>query len=256
VSTTYEKQDPGQPHQTSSLLKSYQRAVFWRKLMLVAFGVIFVAILFWAIPWLPYGLSVEDYNDRLTLFIALILMASVTAFGTVYQRDLSHRVEQTLFTWSTVHDGLTDLRQREYFYDRIVIECERSKASGNDFSVIALRVGETAGAGGSEGLSSEDALRALQPIIKDSDCLAALGPHEIGVLVPRLSRDQVPSFAERLRSLLEMASSDPALRIRVGWAVYPRDAEEAGSLVGLAREMLLGKSRSQPNAEPEDSAAA
>jgi hypothetical protein len=224
---------------SSDLLKAYKRAVRWRKVMLATFAVVFVGLLLWAIPWLPYGLAVEDYDSRLTLLVGLVLAASTSAFGTIYHRDLSRRVEQTMLTWSTVHDGLTDMRRREYFFDRIVIECERARNIGSEFTVIALRTGDETEAP-SEG-ANESALFALAPVVKDYDCLAALGPREIGVLA-RVHHAEAAGFAEKLRLLLAATARDATV-VRAGWSVYRVDSEEAGTLVGLARERVLGKAQ-------------
>ena len=238
---------PGQPakldarQHTTTLARSYRRAVLWRKVMLACFSMVFAAILFWAIPWLPYGLSVEDYDSRLMLLVGLICIASVTAFGTVYHRDLSRSIEHSLASWSTIHDGLGDLRRREYFYDRIVIECDRAASNGSQFAVVTMRL-DTAEKDDTKAIHlSEQALSILAPLAKESDCLSVLGPREIGVLAPNIDVKQAPTFSGHLRSLVMQGINDPGTEVRVGWAIYGVDAMEAGGLVGYARERLQGK---------------
>ena len=223
--------------------------------MLAGFAIVFVAILFWRIPWLPYGLSAEDYNDRVTMLMALVVLASLTAFGTVYYRDLGRRVDQTILTWSSVHNGLGDLRQREYFYDRIVIECDRAQAARGEFTVVALRLDEAESDEVKEVQNSEKALRALAPTAKEADCLAALGPNELGVLAPHTKAPDAAAYAERLRDLVTL-TVDASLLVRVGWSVYPTDAEEAGALVGLARKRLLNPRQPDGDATPAEQATA
>jgi GGDEF domain-containing protein len=222
-----------------------------RKLLLAGFVIIFASILFYAIPWLPYGLSEEDYNNRLTLLMLLVLAAGVSAFGAVYFREYGNRLEQTILTWTTVHEGLGELRQREYFYDRLVIECQRAQATGSRFSVVALRINEPE----DSGTHIAAALIALKPVVRDSDCLAALGPHEIGVLAPRIQGSEAESFADHLRRLVSAATTrDGGRDVHAGWAVYGRDADEAGALVGIARERMLGRKPYVPTA-PEPAPA-
>ncbi len=36
------------------------------------------------------------------------------------------------------------------------------------------------------------------------------------------------------------------MRVLAGWAVYPRDADEAGALVGVARKRLLERPAGEP----------
>ena len=228
------------PRRSTSMLRDYQKANFWRRLMLAAFFTTFASTLFWAIPIFPWGLSASDYTDRLQFLVFLLLLESMTAFGAVYLRDVTHRFEQTLLTWNTVHDGLGDLRRREYLYDRIVIECDSAKRNHGEFVVVALRIDDESEA--QEGENIERALRALATTVRETDCLAALGPHEIGVLAPRVSTADAPAFAERLRRLLSVATIDPEKAVvRAGWAIYGSDGIDAGELVGVARDRLAGR---------------
>jgi GGDEF domain-containing protein len=223
--------------------------MFWRRLMITAFFTFFVAIMFWVIPWLPLGLSRDDYNNRVTFLMILMLMASLTAFGAVYLRDMSRRVEQTLLTWSTVNDGLSDLRRREYFFDRIVLECSQSAASGEPFAVIALRLSMPSK---SDTEKITRAIHALEPAVREYDCLSSLGPHEIGVLAHGVDQEAVQSLTERLSEMIRTgfpADDTRDLGIQAGCAIYGRDADEAGALVGIARSRLM-KQRSEKT--PQD----
>jgi GGDEF domain-containing protein len=220
-----------------SLVQEYERAKAFRKAMLYVFFIVFVATVLWAIPWLPYGLSVGDYNDRTELLVALGLLASISAFGAVYMRDVSRRFEQTLLTWTTVHDGLSDLRRREYFYERVVIECQRAKASGSRFAVIALRFRRDENEASPEMLAT--ALHAIEPHLGSNDRVAALASHEIGVLSFRVAAEPVRFLAKRLEdALAEAVAGGDESHISVGWAVYGVDGDDAGALVGMARTRL------------------
>ena len=224
---------------SSDLLRSYRRSLFWSRLMYAAFFTVFAGALLWAMPWLPYGLEKQDYHPRTAFLLILLSAAWLTALGAVYLRGRSRRVEQTLLTWTTVQQGLSDRRRREYFYDRIVIECERAKMRRGEFTVVALRI-EPNGDEVFEGRKLELALGALEPLIRDYDCLAALGPHEIGVLAPRITGDDAEAFAESLCTLVReaLAGQDAEADVHAGWAVFGAVAPDAGELVGLARSNL------------------
>ncbi len=246
---------------SAGLLNSYQRALFWRRLLLTAFFTLFVAILFWIIPWLPWGLSKSDYNDRVTSLMVLMLMASAAAFGAIYLRDISNRVEQTLLTWSTVNDGLSDLRRREYFFDRIVLECSQSAASGELFAVIAMRLSVPSR---SDAEKITRAIHALEPAVREYDCLSSLGPHEIGVLAHGVQEETINALTARLSEMVRSSFPEDEvadLDIQTGSAVYGRDAEEAGALVGIARSRLMRQRAAtatleeQPSAKGETTAA-
>jgi len=221
---------------SSGIRRAYERAKLFRKMMLIIFFSVCIAVFLWAIPWLPYGLSVEDYNDRLTLLMLLIFAACVSAFGAVYMREFSDRMERTVETWTTVHDGLSDLHRREYFYDRVVAECERSQGLDTQFTVLAVGLEREPANGAVPAV--ETAMSSLGMVIKDNDLMAVLGAHEIGVLAPKVGQADAAAFAESLRRVLTATSAEGGADVRVGWAVYDWDAQDAAALVGLARERL------------------
>jgi GGDEF domain-containing protein len=238
------------------LVQSYERTLFWSRLVMAAFFVVYVATLVWAIPWFPYGLAMDDYNERTAPLLVLLLAASTTAFGAVYLRERRKRMEQTLRTWNSVHDGLGDLRRREYFYDRIVIECERARARRSQFSIFVLKVG-------AEGIPATTdeiakALGALEPMVKELDCLASISQQEIGVLAPLVPADQAPELAKRIRALVSYALNADygTTQVRSAYAVYERDAVDAGELVGVARSRLIAKPGVTLHASPGDHPAA
>jgi GGDEF domain-containing protein len=202
--------------------------------MLGLFSLTFLSILFWCIPWLPYGLSVDDYDTRFTLLMSLVMIAGLTAFGAVYHRDLGRRLEQTLLTWSSVYDGLGGLRRREYFYDRILIECERAQHSSSQFTIVTLRTADVIRT--TEEGALEGAIKLLSPFVRESDCLAILGSREIGVLALGVDGRMATSYAEKLTELLNNSQTGTTKWASAGWSVYGVDSVDAGTLIGIARQ--------------------
>lgn len=204
--------------------------------MFAAFFTVFAITLFWAVPWLPYGLDEKDYTRETAFLVILLLAASFTAFAAVWLRDHAARVETTLATWTSLHDSLGDRRRREYLYDRTIVECQRAKASGGQFSVIAIRLDVAAGQ--SDPIS--EALAALEMMVKEFDCLAAIGPQEIAVLALTVRLQEVRAFAERLSGFVAGAfGPESPIGVRTGWAVFGQDGTDAGDLIGRARARVL-----------------
>ena len=227
------------PLGSSRLLRSYQKAQFWRRLFLAGFFTVFVATVLYTVPWLPYGLTEADYSDQLTFLMVLVLMASCLAFAAVYLRDLSNRVEQTMLAWNTVHDGLSDLRRREYFFDRIALECSRSGLTNEAFTVVTLRLDIPQSI---DGEKISRAIETLESVVREYDCLSSLGPHEIAVLAHGIDGEEAPILANNLSNLVSEAFPHPADQnggVVSGYAVFGTDATEAGTLLGIARERLM-----------------
>lgn len=223
---------------SSSLIKSYQRARFLRRVMLAFFVAMTVGTLLWAVPWVPWGLRTDDYNASAAIPVALGFGAWLSAFGAVYLRDQSNRYEQTLVTWASVHDELGDLRPREYFFERVVMECTRSDRSEVPFGVFAMRFGA------GEEMHAADTATVLETIgglMRQSDSLAALGAQEVGVLGVGMGQREAPAFAYRLKSSLENVLPGHEDQVNVGWAIWGVDAKDAGSLVGIARTRMQRK---------------
>lgn len=240
-------ESPG-PGRSSGLLRSYHKALFWRRLILASFFTVFVATMLYVIPWLPYGLSVDDYNSRITFLLILMLIGSLLAFAAVYLRDISNRVEQTMLTWKSVNDGLVDMRHREYFFDRVAIECSRSGATQEEFTIVTLRLPSAAF---DDGARISRAIQALEPVVRDYDCLSSLGPHEIAVLAHGVGQANAAGLSQRLAQIAAgTLDSTVTQRVVAGHAVFDADASEAGSLIAIARERLM-RSRQQAEAEAE-----
>lgn len=206
--------------------------------MLGLFGVMCVGTLLWVLPWVPIGLTRDDYNSDAGLAVALAFGALLCALGAVYFRDKSNRYEQTLVTWSSVHDELGDLLRREYFYERAEIESVRADRSGVSFGVFAVRFSPNENAGSAE---TANALEALAGMIRQTDSLAALGPQEVAVLGAAMGTREAPGFAYRLKSTIEKATGATDDQVSVGWAIWGTDGTDAGTLLGLARSRMQRK---------------
>jgi len=224
---------------SSTLIHAYQRTRFLRNVMMVAFTFLFVGTLLWVVPWVPWGLTSENYDSGAGVTVALAFGAWIAGFGAVYLRDQSNRYEQTLVTWSSVRDELGDLRRREYFYERAVIECMRSDRTGISFGVFAVRFGSGESVNSAE---TATALEALAGLIRQTDSLAALGPQEVGVIGAGMGNREAPAFAYRLKGTLEMATgASDGDQVSVGWSIWGTDGIDAGALVGLARSRMQRK---------------
>ena len=223
---------------SSALLRSYKRARNFRRAMLVIFFAVFLATICYAAPWVPYGLTENDYNQRVAPMAFLCLAAAISAFGAVHMRERSQRLEQTLLTWTSLHEGLGDLRRREYFFERVAIACQRAQADGAPFAVVVLRLD------GTEGVDLEGAILTLESKIAGEQRFSVLGPREIGVIATSETPAEAEAYATGLCLALANSRRAGAASAGSGWSLFGVDAVEAGALVGIARSRLHGDASS------------
>ncbi len=94
---------------------------------------------------------------------------------------------------------------------------------------------------------------ALEPVVREYDCLSSLGPHEIAVLAHGIDNEEAPILADNLAQLVADAfpeAPEDDRDVCAGFAVFDLDSTDAGSLIGIARERLM-RSRQRPLAEPD-----
>jgi GGDEF domain-containing protein len=190
---------------------------------------------------------VEDYNSRVAMMMLLAGCAALFAFIAVRMRDKIRRVESTYVTMSSVHDRLTDLRRREYFYDRLLLECDRARQSGVPFSVVVLRAGTDDGAT-FETTPVQRVVEVLEPLAKEYDWLAPIGVQEVALFAPHLTSEAASAFADDLLARVGASLGLPGVRLTAGFATYGPGLDEAGDLLGQARRTVASPGRSRPAA--------
>lgn len=150
--------------------------------------------------------SMEDYDSNISLLIGLLLLATSAAFAATYLRETSRRIEQSFIGWANVSEEISDWSRREYFLERILLECSRAQSDGGFFAVLSLRVSGQSGNNNENILRS---MRALERFVSDYDCLSSLGPNEIGVIALGLQdRDAKGTAQQLIQAIVDGLSGD------------------------------------------------
>jgi diguanylate cyclase (GGDEF)-like protein len=225
--------------------RRYRTLLHRSRLLGVAFWVAMAYFLYWSIPWfrvihwLPGGLTTEDYTERVSLTLMLGAFCAVLGLGTLILRDHLRRTREALLAWTAVYDEMTGLYNRQYFFDRLSLECERARRQGTTFSVFLMRFEPSTGQG--RGPSSQ-ALRRLGAVltqtVRSNDLVALLGGNELAVVAMGVARKGTPMMTHRLEAALE--GSLAGLNLRVGVATYSARTRNPGTLLRLARSSLKG----------------
>jgi diguanylate cyclase (GGDEF)-like protein len=241
-----------------SLHQRYYALLRRSRLMAVAFWAATVYFLFWAIPWLPGGLSKEDYNEQVTLTLVLGAVCVALGIGTLILRDHLRRTREALLAWTTVYDDTTGLYNRRYFYDRLSLECERARRRGTPFSLVIMRLEDDTGHNRGPSAAALRRLAAdLSQVTRSNDLVALLGGNELAVAAMGVSRRMAPQVVDRLRRALErsLPNYDEGLSLRLGVATYGSRARDPSTLLRSARRSLSGKLSLEDGEDREEMAA-
>jgi diguanylate cyclase (GGDEF)-like protein len=232
-----------------SLYGSYFQTMRWSRLAMAAFWTVSLLFFLWAIPWLPAGMSVEDYTGPVIFTFSLLGGCVLLGGVAITLRSLAWRRRQALVALTTVYEETTGLRNRRYFLERVALECERSVETKASFAVILFDLALTPEQGGE---SEEEALVKLMRSAGEvlakhsrlSDIVAVIGRTELALLASGVSPQAATRAAHRLGYILgrdmetALGKARYQLGLRVGVAPFGSDTGDAGSLLRAARTGL------------------
>lgn len=175
--------------------------------------------------------------------------------------DITERRDYTHKLWRQGNfDSLTELPNREYFYDRARQIISGSNRKNFECALLFIdldefkRVNDTLGHAHGDALLIEVSSR-LEQCIRESDVIGRFGGDEFVVLMQDIKVDK-PSTIEKLAEKITQAVSAPLLingeadniSASIGISTYPRDAEDVETLIQYADQAMyqakaLGKNQ-------------
>lgn len=253
-----------------NIYQSYFQTLRWSRLAMAAFWTMAFLFFLWAIPWLPAGMSVEDYSGPVIFTFSLLGGCVLLGGVAITLRSLAWRRRQALAALTTAYDRTAGLHNRRYFLEQVEAECKRSAETGEPFALVLFDLGLAPERGREpEAEVVAGLVHAAGAVLarssRLSDIMAAMSRTELAVLMPRVSLEDVSRMAWRLGSILhqEMEShlreTRYCLSIRIGMATpFGHDVADSGVLLREAREALTPYSfhrGSQAGEDPQDNAA-
>jgi diguanylate cyclase (GGDEF)-like protein len=245
-----------QPGPTKGLRQRYFALVWRTRLTFAAFWLAMAVFLIWAIPWIPSGLSPEDYSREMVL--AFMLAGATTGLGLV--AFLLHRrvekIQEALIAWSTVYDEVTGLFNRRYFYDRLTLECDRAKVSGGSFAVMVLRLEDGSSDGGTDSRTLRTVADQLGRSIRSTDTPAILSGSELAVVLARVDESLADEVSARLVKAVQGAlTGQSGVAVRLGLSTYGSDGRGATALLRAAHRDMKKRARAAGRQRKSEQAA-
>ncbi len=155
-------------------------------------------------------------------------------------------------------DGLTGISNHRHFVELLGQEAERSRRVGRPLSLIMLDIDDFKRINDRYGHPAGDAVltrvaQLVAGLLRRSDVVARYGGEEFAAILPDAGPEPAAAVAETVRSEVERrpielpASGSIAVRISLGVATLPDDADSAAALVAAADGALYQAKRSGKN---------
>jgi diguanylate cyclase (GGDEF)-like protein len=158
------------------------------------------------------------------------------------------------------HDSLTGLPNRSLFFDSLIAAVSDTADRSGGPAVLFIDLDRFKLINDSFGHSTGDLLlralsRRIRESIRSTDLLARFGGDELVLMISDVQRPEIAvAAAERILALLSkplrIAGRDLTVTCSIGISIYPRDGEDAESLVknadtAMYRAKELGRNNSQ-----------
>jgi diguanylate cyclase (GGDEF)-like protein len=243
------RQNPSPEHGYREVRRSYLTATRWSRFAMGAFWILFAAFLLWAVPVFPWGMSSADYSPQ--VLAGLILLGAcpgVTAIA-LLSRSIAAQRREALVAWGSIHDRTTGLRNREFFLERLKLQCELGRdLKEYQASLMLVTVEEKPRDGRKAQPVTDEVFRRIAAHVarqlRPSDLLAAISTTELAILVAAGSEVTLAAVASRIEHSLEMrirgliGEAARQLVVRIGCASFESDAPEPEAMLESARSSL------------------
>jgi GGDEF domain-containing protein len=229
--------------------KSYFRAARWSRVASVLFWVFFVAFLFWALPVFPWGMTRDDYSPKVLLALFLLGCCPAVAAVGLLAGSIAAQRREVLVAWASIYDEATGLRNREFFLERLELQCQLGRdLTEYRIGVILLTVEERALDGQKPQPTDDETFRRIGMHLVDqmrpSDLVAAISSTEMAVLVSAGSTSSLGAIVSRVWRSVETRAPELAgptasrLLIRMGNASLDSVEPKPELLLEAARNTL------------------
>jgi len=204
-----------------------------------------VALAIWAMPWVPVGMTRDDYSPRVVAALLLAMGSTLMWLAAAFTWGLAGADRQLVEILHSLLGRRARLRNRHQFYNRLARECRRARRERrSSLSLFLVRLSTGEDREGNRAL--EHVAHALMAAVRSSDVVGIAGDSEIGILAIGAGGKALEIIGARLRRALAAAlaelSEDAAAtsvpEASLGVSTLGPDATEPGHLLVAARASL------------------
>lgn len=197
-------------------------------------------------------------------------------FFSIIAQNLANAIERARLyekvQKEAMHDDLTGLFTRRYFFENCYREFSESVRFGKTFSIIIADIDHFKYFNDNYGHPAGDAIlkelaSILRTNVRHSDIVCRYGGEEFAILLPNTGKDGAVFTADKLRTLVETNLAEinkskyiGKITITAGVATYPDDGNTVDEIISKADKFLyIGKVRGRNtvvNSTPVDTTPA
>lgn len=182
-----------------------------------------------------------------------ITLGTETILRFTYQDEVDQKFQQGLLD-AAINDGLTGMRNRAYFDQKVRAEFEYASRYGGSLCLIIFDIDYFKQVNDTHGHVTGDAVLSqlgacLVEAVREEDFLARYGGEEFAMICRGLSAEQGFQAAERLRKIVDQYifkddDIEIDLTVSVGVASYPELAAETAAQLLSAADAALYRAKS------------
>lgn len=208
-----------------------------------------VVLVVWMIPWVPAGMTADDYSPAVRVALALATGSTALSLLALFARQPIDGEGEVAQVWHSLLGSRKTLRNRTQFHKRLARECERAQRDQRRW--LSLLVVRVQGNGDCGIRGSADAFEliagSMVPLVRSSDVIGMAGDSELGVLAigaDAKAREIIclrfePALASALREWwAEAGVSGREALVSLGASTFGADGIEPGHLLAAARDSL------------------
>lgn len=189
----------------------------------------------------------EIYPEWVTISTVKNDLGDLSNYIVIFTDISSRKQSEKRLIYLATHDPLTDLANRELFYDRLeqaLMRSRRNRAGNSDRWMIAMMlldldgfkaINDTLGHDQGDQILQIVAQR-LQSCVRMSDSVARLGGDEFTIIIENLIDARSPTLVAQkvLKSISQpflLSGQEYSITASIGISVYPQDGEDSTSLL-------------------------